>query len=100
MKEVVTEEILTKTTYVGNCPICGQEQISLYKDDVDKKCYTCITDERENALKHLIESCGLDIGYIRYTNSIVINFINFVFNDKTYLIAADDEDSSMEIIGK
>lgn len=87
MKEIITEEVIKTTKYIGNCPICGKEQISNFKYSADNECRECEDKRIEKAVEYL-ESIGFKVD---------IDSIRFEFDGHTYMIETDYEDSNIFI---
>jgi len=67
MKMEVIKEKVCKTTYKGNCLICGEEQISNFEHSVDIKCYKC--RNKEIVLKIEADLLGATITKIIFDGS-------------------------------
>ena len=67
--EIIKEQIC-KTTYKGNCPMCGIEQTSIWANSVDMKCEQCQTDifiskTKEDLIGTTIIDLNFDCGKIK-----------------------------------
>lgn len=95
MKEIVSEEVIKTTKYIGNCPICGKEQISNFKCGADNECRECEDKRIEKAISYL-ESIGFKVDRYSY-ESTCIDSIRFEFDGHTYMIETDYDDSDIFI---
>ena len=95
MKEIISEEVVKTTKYIGNCPICGKEQIANFKHHVDFECNQCENKRIEKVIKYL-ESIGFKVDSNSYDVGRT-NTIMFEFDGHTYSIETDYEDSDVFI---
>lgn len=94
MKEIITEAVVQTKKYIGNCPICGKEQIDNYKMRVDVECIECKNNRIVGAIKYL-KSIGFDVEE-SYTIGNIYS-LRFNFNGNKYCIETDCDDSYMYI---
>lgn len=87
MKEIVTERIITESKYIGNCPVCGKEQISTVKSWVDVICIECRNKRFERVIKYLT-SLGFNIEIYGSNN---ITELTFKFEDVEYNINSNSD---------
>ena len=102
MKEIKKQ--ICKTTYEGNCPVCGKAQTSTWKQSVDVKCGKCRNNEYLEKCKNDLlgavvtcvtsESCEMTSITLKAQGSTMCIVVDSCIGDDSelvYNIVEDDE---------